>query len=110
VALAIAVFFWGDALKQKARALTATRKAEKEARAALSHQLTEAALNAEGSGTGILFALNALAVTRDVDQTVLPDAEEALRQTVDAVHRVSAASGTKLKRPGHTMAITHIPD
>lgn len=84
-------------------ALNATQEKEREKREALSHQLAGAAVNAQGSATGILFALNSLAVTRDVDHTVLPDSEEALRQAVDAVHRAAAASGTELKRPGYTL-------
>ncbi|MEP7305148.1 MAG: hypothetical protein ABJA98_06490 [Acidobacteriota bacterium] len=111
-----------EALKQTARAEEATTKAvtatkeaeratkeaEREGRVALSHQFVGAALNAQGSVIGILFALNALAATRDVDHTVLPDAEAALRQTVDAVHRTAAAKGTALKRPGHTKPITRM--
>jgi WD40 repeat protein len=87
---------------------TATLEAEREARAALSHQLSGAAINAEGTGAALLFALNALAITRDKDHMVLPDAEDALRQAVDAMHRVTAAPSSGLDRPGHTSPVKHI--
>jgi WD40 repeat protein len=94
------------AVQQTAEAKRQTAEAERESRAALSHQLAGAAFNAEGTSTGILFALNALSVTRNVDGATLPDAEESLRRTVDAMHQASAASGTELNRPGHTSPIT----
>ncbi len=80
---------------------SATRKADREAHAALSHQLAGAAINAKGSARSILFALHALAAAQDADEAVLRDAEEALRQSVDAMHQTAAAAGTELKRPGH---------
>jgi WD40 repeat protein len=72
-----------------------------EARLALSHQLAGAALNASDEGARLLFALRAVAVTRSADGTVLPDAEDALRQVAPALPQ-------ELARPGHASAIRRI--
>lgn len=82
----------------------------KASRADFADQLAAAALSAaqEPGGIGILFALNAIAVTADAGQTPLPHAEDALRRTVDAMHQKMAPAPAVLPRPGHTEPVKRI--
>ncbi len=59
-------------------------------------------MNDNDANTGILFALRAIAVTRDADNNlILPDVENALR-------RATMGLGRELELPGHTADITHL--
>ena len=90
--------------EQSGAAARASQKvAESEARAALSHQLAGAAVNAAGENADAarLFALHAIAVTRDADGVVLPEA-------IDALRRVSQPPRRGMPLPGHASKVTRM--
>ena len=89
--------------RASAEAFTAKTNAETEARAAFSHQLAGAAINAarESADAAILLALSAIAATRETDDLVLPEA-------VDALRRVSPPPARLMPLPGHTAAVKRI--
>jgi WD40 repeat protein len=97
-----------EAITQRELAENSKAESQRELRTALGHQFAGAAVNAAGTSAGLLFALNAVAVTRDRDHIVLPDAEDALLKTVDAMLRSKAISPTEFKRPGHTSPVQQI--
>ncbi len=89
---------------ERANAVQSAAQAQRDARAALSHQLAGAAITAakdNDANTGIPFALRAIAITREADGLILPDAEDALRRTARSVAQ-------ELELPGHAEDIKYL--